>query len=440
MALSAAAQDADVTISFTDADAAGAAEADVVRSRQLADDADQLVALLNAEQTPGKYWIGVSCEAVSDSLRSQLDLGENVGLLVNEVMDGSPAKAAGLQPHDVLVTVALKLEAAAEERQLTEVADLNAVVQKAETKPLSLILFRKGKPQTVTIAPAERPKAEETKFEGKFINVTIPQHDPEKVQNLLQQLQDALGGGPQGMRLQMATPVVVAAPTQTSTFAYVGSGLPEGMTLTITKSGSNPARIEVKKGEGQVWGANENEIETLPPEAQGLAKAAVTGMSQQNFQFTTSPLQVWARAVQPPPPPALPMITSNPLAVPQLQAAQVARELADMQQKLADEQSQKGNDHPDVQTLKRHVDAMQQALSQLRPSSAPTPKEAFRNRMAYGSAGASVRTPEAPGQQQQIEHLQKQIKELTHLYEKQTEAQQAQMQELKRLIERIAKE
>jgi hypothetical protein len=424
---------------------AAATESDAAELREVTLELDRLVALHAAEHPPGQYWIGVSCEAVSDSLRSQLGLEENVGLLVNEVMDDSPAKKAGIQPHDVLIAVLRKSDSEAEERKLMEIGDLSEVVQRAEAKPLQLMLFRKGKQQTVELTPAERPKPEETRFEASFINVDVPhQGNPEKVQSLLHQLQEELGGGPRGMRLQMASPVVVAAeaqPGHVNTFIFKSmeaNSLPEGMTLTITKSGNKPARIEVKKGEGQVWGANENEIDTLPPEAQGLAKAAVAGMSQPNFNIALSqPHFGWAgnvRFTQPgmPGAPVPPGVTELPTPAAH---AELARQLAEHHRQLAETLTQKGDKHPETQQLKAKIDALHKSLATTTAQSAKVHGVQNASRAAAGK-----RVVEATGQagQQQIERLQKQIEELTHMQAKQAEAQQQQMRELQRALEKIA--
>ncbi|HUQ71961.1 MAG TPA: PDZ domain-containing protein, partial [Planctomycetaceae bacterium] len=367
-------------LSIVDGDGEAPASAVETEVRAISSDLDGLVAFYDAERTAGKFWIGVSCEPVSESLRNQLDLEAEVGLLVNEVMDDSPAKAAGVQPHDVLISAAFKSDDSAEERKLTEIGDLSTVVQKAETKPLSLVLLRKGKPQTLSIAPVERPQPQNFLVEFTDVDVVKPhQGDPKKVQILLQQLQQELGGAPQMLRLQSAAPVVVAAPPQVahfgSTYAFAGNGLPEGMTLTITKSGNNPARIEVKKGEGQVWGANENEIETLPAEAQAIARSALAGMSQPNFTIAVSPPKHGAggnvRFTHPQPgkpmPPGWsgmsPYAPTLPPAVPQPPHAEFARQLAERHLQLVEEQARKGDEHPDVRQIKAQIDALQQELA-----------------------------------------------------------------------------
>ena len=101
--------------------------------------------------TLGKYMIGISCEPVSEDLRAHLDLNEGVGLIVQSVGPDSPAAAAGIAQHDILLI--------AEDRELATTQDLIEVVQTvgAEGKPLNLTAIRAGKEISFSVTPAERP-------------------------------------------------------------------------------------------------------------------------------------------------------------------------------------------------------------------------------------------------------------------------------------------
>ncbi len=58
-----------------------------------------------APQPEGRPWIGIQPEALSDELRAQLDVEKGVGLLLADVIPGSPAEKAGLKKHDVLLRI-----------------------------------------------------------------------------------------------------------------------------------------------------------------------------------------------------------------------------------------------------------------------------------------------------------------------------------------------
>src|SRR5512146_1880559 len=53
---------------------------------------------------PSEYWIGVECYPASETLRSQLDLPEGQGIVVEQVLPESPGAKAGVKRHDILLT------------------------------------------------------------------------------------------------------------------------------------------------------------------------------------------------------------------------------------------------------------------------------------------------------------------------------------------------
>lgn len=98
-----------------------------------------------AQADPGKYWVGLHCVDAGEALRQQLGLEEGVGLIVESVTDEAPAKKAGIQEHDVLLSVQLPSDDLnAEPKTLKGVLALIENVQKAETKPLKLTWLRRG--------------------------------------------------------------------------------------------------------------------------------------------------------------------------------------------------------------------------------------------------------------------------------------------------------
>jgi len=96
------------------------------------------------------YMIGVFCEPVPEMLRSQLDLGEGVGLIVKRVQDGSPAAEAGLKKFDILLY--------ADDQSLSNVADLTGVIAETggDAQPFTLTVMRAGEEIPVVVTAAER--------------------------------------------------------------------------------------------------------------------------------------------------------------------------------------------------------------------------------------------------------------------------------------------
>lgn len=92
---------------------------------------------------------GVRVDPVSETLRDQLSLKEDEGVLVAEVKPGSLAEKAGIKEHDILVKLAGKT--------IGDRWQFRADVQTALGKPeFELELFRGGKRETVKVKTAAR--------------------------------------------------------------------------------------------------------------------------------------------------------------------------------------------------------------------------------------------------------------------------------------------
>ena len=109
------------------------------------------------DQALPKVWIGVRLTPVPAPLAAHV--GER-GVMIANVVKGSPADQAGLQQYDVVV--------AYNAQELGGPQDLTAAVAKtAAGQPVNVTILRKAQPQSVSIKPAERPKdaATEWKYE-----------------------------------------------------------------------------------------------------------------------------------------------------------------------------------------------------------------------------------------------------------------------------------
>ena len=93
---------------------------------------------------PGGRELGVRVQEVGETLRDQLSLKENEGVIVTEVKAGSVAEKAGLKEHDIL----LKLEG----KTVTDRWQFRADVLAALGKPeFELQILRAGKRETVKV-------------------------------------------------------------------------------------------------------------------------------------------------------------------------------------------------------------------------------------------------------------------------------------------------
>ena len=94
-----------------------------------------------------RVWIGVRCAPVTEALASHLGRG---GLMVANVSKDSPADKAGVERHDVLVS--LKGDA------IHSMDDLvSAIEELGPGKTGKLVVLRNGKEKALQVTPADRP-------------------------------------------------------------------------------------------------------------------------------------------------------------------------------------------------------------------------------------------------------------------------------------------
>ncbi len=96
-------------------------------------------------------WLGVSIQELSPELASQFGLSESKGVLVSDVLDGSPAKKAGLERGDVI----LEFDGKAVE---TPTHLRNIVAQTQVGKKTTVKFIRNKDQRTVDVTIAEQPK------------------------------------------------------------------------------------------------------------------------------------------------------------------------------------------------------------------------------------------------------------------------------------------
>ena len=99
-------------------------------------------------------WLGVYTQEVSAELREAFGL-ETGGVLVTNVVTGSPAARAGLLKSDVIVT--------ANKKPIEDPSDLTDIITAASPgQSVSLGIVRKGAPKTLSVKLVERPEEIET--------------------------------------------------------------------------------------------------------------------------------------------------------------------------------------------------------------------------------------------------------------------------------------
>jgi hypothetical protein len=193
--------------------------------------------VVRASEANAAFWLGLNCSVADEPLRTQLDLPQDQGLLVDEVVADSPAARAGFQRYDVLLRV--------DDRPLAEVQTLVDLVQRHGEKELEVRLIRAGKPLTLRVTPARRP--DRVPLTARVLEST----DREVIARWLAAPEE------QGQfRMRLAHPGILLP-------AVRFGDLPKDTRVSITKSGSDPAKIVVERN-GKSWEATENDLQQLP--------------------------------------------------------------------------------------------------------------------------------------------------------------------------------
>ena len=118
----------------------------VVQFRELVDRARPTLAL-----HWGGAYLGVELVNLNEPLRAHFGVPEGSGVLVSNVVDGSPAARAGVQVGDIITRF--------DGEDVTSSRKLTTMVRKAEAgDPADLEVWRDGKVETVSTTLDERPR------------------------------------------------------------------------------------------------------------------------------------------------------------------------------------------------------------------------------------------------------------------------------------------
>lgn len=103
---------------------------------------------INTVLAEAPYWIGVEISPVDDTLRSQLKLPADRGMVVTNVVPDSPALKSGVEKHDILLL--------ADDKPLAQTGDLSAKLQEVGEKLVAIRLVRAGKELSIAVTPQRR--------------------------------------------------------------------------------------------------------------------------------------------------------------------------------------------------------------------------------------------------------------------------------------------
>lgn len=108
-----------------------------------------LIAPLALADTDDTGWLGVGFQSLSPAMAKALQLDDEKGVLVNNVIDDSPAHSAGLSAGDIIVDI--------DGKTIAERQDLVDVVQDLEPgTTVDIVVLRDGRQKTVEVEIGQR--------------------------------------------------------------------------------------------------------------------------------------------------------------------------------------------------------------------------------------------------------------------------------------------
>lgn len=230
-----------------------------VTDKTLINDVDQILPPAPG-QSSGR-WIGVGVAPIPEVLKAHLNVADGVGVMVDQVVPGSPAADAGLQRHDVLIS--------AGGAAVSQVQDLiNAVTNVGGDGSLELKWIRGGQEMTSSAVPADRPRSMRLGNGGPALNVQ-PQ-DLGRLRDWLGKLEQGNGGKlPARLRMRMQP--------GTNANAQV---FQNSIGVQIQRNGNQPAKIKVQK-DGDAWELTEDDLGELPADVRSQVESMLNGGGMQ---------------------------------------------------------------------------------------------------------------------------------------------------------------
>ncbi len=252
-----------------------ASSADAVRAR---------VSVGTGGSVPGDYWIGILGLPVDPALKTHLNIES--GLVVQDVVPESPAAAAGLEKHDIL----LKFNEVA----VSDLESLAAAVAENGAREAEVTVIRGGESQQRKIQPARRPRQAAPGW-------GMPPGDWGSMMEWLEQMRR--GEGERGPFQMWVFPPGVEgwaeAYEQPTARPRWLRNLPKGTQITITKSGDEPAKIVVQRDD-ETWTVDEEQLDELPEELREPVQEMLTGRTRLTFRPGDMPRTPW-RELRPAP-------------------------------------------------------------------------------------------------------------------------------------------
>ncbi len=134
-------------------------------------------------------WLGVIMQPLNRSFADYLGDPKLEGVLISDVLTGSPAEKAGIKPGDVLLEFDGQKLSAEKEDDLNK---FTLTISQAESgKSKKIILLRNGKRKTLNIVVGEQPKVKEDEFESD-LGFTVKEITDNLFRNYLLETKDGV--------------------------------------------------------------------------------------------------------------------------------------------------------------------------------------------------------------------------------------------------------
>jgi hypothetical protein len=103
------------------------------------------------DNTSDRGWLGVSIKDMTPRLARSMDVKTEEGALVNDVVDDSPAKTAGILNEDIIIEF--------NGRNIYDADDLMRAVSKTESgKEVDVVVMRKGEKKNLRVTVGKYPR------------------------------------------------------------------------------------------------------------------------------------------------------------------------------------------------------------------------------------------------------------------------------------------
>ena len=192
-----------------------------------------LLPLVANSQEQATYWIGVNMMPISPQIQHHL-ADEVKGVMIGEVVPGTPAEDAGIMQFDIIVR--------ANDAVVDTPEVISTAVVESEGKEVNFRILRKGKELNVVVTPAPRPSVDiraeaglERQFPRHLIRKWFSGDDVD-----IEILRDG--------------------------FLLEEEKLPNNTRIEISRENDGPARIRIEK-DGNEWIGTEDDLGKVEDEA-----------------------------------------------------------------------------------------------------------------------------------------------------------------------------